>query len=109
LIGVRVLRLIKKWLKCPWSCAGRATPRQRCAALHCLREIMGKLKLTVNEDKTRICSVPEGEFDFLGYFFGRRYSPMTGRARLAVIEELRARLQHAGKRNICISDQRHLT
>jgi len=30
------------------------------AALHRLREIMGKLKLTVNEDKTRICKVPEG-------------------------------------------------
>ena len=30
----------------------------------------GKLKLTVNEDKTRICRVPEGEFDFLGFTFG---------------------------------------
>ena len=29
-------------------------------ALHHLRGIMGKLKLTVNEDKTRICKVPEG-------------------------------------------------
>ena len=37
------------------------------AALHRLREIMGKLKLTVNEDKTQICTVPEGEFDFLGF------------------------------------------
>src|SRR6202048_3446555 len=37
------------------------------AALHHLRLIMGKLKLTVNEDKTRICAVPEGEFDFLGF------------------------------------------
>src|SRR4029077_17042707 len=27
------------------------------AALHRLREIMGKLKLTVNEDKTQICKV----------------------------------------------------
>ena len=35
-------------------------------ALQRLREIMGKLKLTVNEEKTRICTVPEGEFDFLG-------------------------------------------
>ena len=51
-------------------------------ALHYLREIMGKLKLTVNEEKTRICKVPEGEFDFLGYTFGRMYSPTTGRARL---------------------------
>src|SRR6266481_3522535 len=40
-------------------------------ALQRLREIMGKLKLTVNEEKTRICKVPEGEFDFLGYTFGR--------------------------------------
>jgi hypothetical protein len=52
------------------------------AALHHLREIMGKLKLTVNEDKTRICKIPEGEFDFLGYTFGRMYSPRTGQARL---------------------------
>jgi len=25
-----------------------------------------KLKLTVNEEKTRICKVPEGEFNLLG-------------------------------------------
>ena len=43
---------------------------------------MGKLKLTVNEDKTQICRVPKGEFDFLGYTFGRLYSPRTGQARL---------------------------
>jgi len=53
-------------------------------ALHHLREIMGKLKLTVNEEKTRICKVPEGEFDFLGFTFGRMYSQRTGRARLAL-------------------------
>ena len=51
-------------------------------ALHHLRKITGKLKLTVNEEKTRICKVPEGEFDFLGYTFGRLYSPTTGKARL---------------------------
>jgi group II intron reverse transcriptase/maturase len=54
------------------------------AALHHLRAIMGKLKLTVNEDKTRICRVPDGEFDFLGFTFGRMYSPRTGQARLAL-------------------------
>ena len=36
-------------------------------ALQHLREIMARLKLTVNEEKTRICRVPESEFDFLGY------------------------------------------
>ncbi len=54
------------------------------AALHGLRKIMGKLKLTVNEEKTRICRVPDGEFDFLGFTFGRMYSPRTGQARLAL-------------------------
>ena len=58
---------------------------RRCKAeeaLQRLREIMGKLKLTVNEEKTRICRVPEGEFDFLGYTFGRMFSERTGQARL---------------------------
>jgi RNA-directed DNA polymerase len=39
-------------------------------ALQRPHEIMGKLKLTVNEEKTRICKVLEGEFDFVGYTFG---------------------------------------
>jgi group II intron reverse transcriptase/maturase len=52
-------------------------------ALQWMRVIMGKLKLTVNEEKTRICKVPKGEFDFLGYTFGRRYSAQTGMARTA--------------------------
>src|ERR1700745_2719167 len=51
-------------------------------ALRRLREIMSKLKLTVNEEKTRICKGPEEEFDFLGYTFGRMYSARTGQAYL---------------------------
>jgi RNA-directed DNA polymerase len=51
-------------------------------ALSRLREIMGRLKLTLNEEKTRICTVPGGEFDFLGYTFGRMYSARTGKAYL---------------------------
>ena len=53
-------------------------------ALQRMREIMGKLKLTVNEEKTRICKVPESEFDFLGFTFGRRYSAVTGKAGIAL-------------------------
>ena len=51
-------------------------------ALQRLHEIMGKLKLTVNEEKTRTCKVPEGQFDFLGFTFGRMYSAKTGKAYL---------------------------
>ncbi len=51
-------------------------------ALQRMREIMRQLKLTVNEEKTRISKIPEGEFDFLGYTFGRMYSARTGKARL---------------------------
>ena len=75
-------------------------------ALHRLREIMGQLKLTVDEEKTRICKVPEGEFDFLGYTFGRMYSARTGQARLAqrpskksirrVVEKVHALTARAG-------------
>jgi len=53
-------------------------------ALAGLRALMGKLKLQVNEEKTRICKVPEGEFDFLGYTFGRMYSKTTGKAYLGM-------------------------
>ncbi len=51
-------------------------------ALQQLRKITGKLKLKVNEEKTRIFKVPEGEFDFLGFSFGRMYSARTGQAYL---------------------------
>ncbi len=54
------------------------------AALAAMRELMGKLKLTVNEEKTRICRVPDGSFDFLGYTFGRLYKPTTGKAYLGM-------------------------
>ena len=49
-----------------------------------MRRIMAKLKLTVNEDKTRTCRIPAEKFDFLGYTFGRLYSPKTGKARLGM-------------------------
>ena len=53
-------------------------------ALVRMRALMGRLKLTVNEEKTRICTVPEGTFDFLGYTFGRMYQRTTGRAYLGM-------------------------
>jgi len=44
--------------------------------------MMRKLRLTVNEAKTGVRKLPEEQFDFLGYTFGRCYSPQTGRAYL---------------------------
>ena len=49
-------------------------------ALATMRNMMSKLKLTVNDTKTRVCKLPEEKFDFLGYTFGRCYSAKTGRA-----------------------------
>jgi RNA-directed DNA polymerase len=49
-------------------------------ALALMRTMMTKLKLTVNEEKTRTCRAPEETFDFLGYTFGKQYSAKTGKA-----------------------------
>jgi RNA-directed DNA polymerase len=47
-----------------------------------MQKIMGVLKLTVNEKKTKTCQLPEESFDFLGYTIGRCYSTRTGRVYL---------------------------
>jgi RNA-directed DNA polymerase len=54
-------------------------------ALAAMREMMSKLKLTVNEGKTRVCRLPEEKFDFLGYTFGRCYSMKRGRVYLGTV------------------------
>ena len=51
-------------------------------AMNVMRNMMSKLKLTVNEAKTRRCRVWHESFDFLGYTIGKCYSPVTGRAYL---------------------------
>jgi len=51
-------------------------------ALAAMRSMMSKLKLTVNERKTRRSTLPEDTFTFLGYTFGRHYSPRTGQSYL---------------------------
>ena len=55
-----------------------------------MRELMGRLKLTLNEHKTRVCHLPEETFDFLGYTIGRCYSRRTGRAYLGTRPSKRA-------------------
>lgn len=57
----------------------RGTAKKATTAM---RDMMSKLKLTVNETKTHICCLPDEKFDYLGYTFGRYYSPRTGGAYL---------------------------
>src|SRR6266702_1777654 len=42
-------------------------------ALSVMRNMMSKLKLTMNETKTRVCCLPEEKIDYLGYTLGRCY------------------------------------
>jgi RNA-directed DNA polymerase len=74
-------------------------------ALQTMREMMERLKLTVNENKTHLCRVPDASFDFLGYTFGRCYSPKTGRsyigtrpARKSIAKVRRTISEHTSRR-----------
>lgn len=49
-------------------------------AMATMREMMEKLRLTVNEKKTRRATLPEDAFTFLGYTFCRQYSHRKDKA-----------------------------
>jgi group II intron reverse transcriptase/maturase len=57
-------------------------PGRADEAMQRMRQMMEKLRLTLNERKTRRCQLPDETFDFLGYTFGRCYSIRTGRGYL---------------------------
>jgi RNA-directed DNA polymerase len=79
-------------------------------ALDTLRDMMRRLKLTVNENKTRVCKLPQEKFDFLGYTFGRCYSPQTGRAYLGTtpskprVQRVCAAISQLTRRNTILLD-----
>ena len=95
-LGARIVNYADDLVICCKGCNAQE-------ALSALRQMMGKLKLTVNEEKTRTCRIPQETFDFLGYTFGRLYSPKTGRAYIGsrpskksigrVIESIRAQTE----------------
>jgi RNA-directed DNA polymerase len=71
-LGAHIVNYADDFVIC---CRGNAQE-----ALAVMRDMMSKLKLTVNEAKTHVCRMPQDTFDFLGYTFGRLYSPRTGGA-----------------------------
>ena len=54
-------------------------PGNAAEAMAAMRQMMEKLRLTVNEKKTRRCQLPEETFSFLGFTFGPQVSWKTGR------------------------------
>jgi RNA-directed DNA polymerase len=54
-------------------------PGRADQAMQAMRGMMAQLRLTVNEKKTRQCSVPAETFTFLGFTFGPQTSWGTGR------------------------------
>jgi group II intron reverse transcriptase/maturase len=58
-------------------------PGKAAKAMSVMRQMMEELKLTVNEKKTRQCSLPEETFTFFGFTFGRQVSWKTGRSYVA--------------------------
>jgi group II intron reverse transcriptase/maturase len=54
-------------------------PGKAAEAMTAMHDMMRKLKLTVNEKKTRRCTLPGETFTFLGFTFGPQTSWKTGR------------------------------
>jgi RNA-directed DNA polymerase len=79
-------------------------------ALTRMREIMGRLKLTVNDKKTRRATLPEDAFTFLSYTFCRQYSRRTGAAYLSCrpavkkIRKLCGDISELTDRRLCLRD-----
>ena len=72
--GARIVNYADDFVIC---CRDRAAE-----AMAQMRQMMSRLKLTVNEIKTHLRILPDETFDFLGYTFGRWYSPQTGQSYL---------------------------
>jgi RNA-directed DNA polymerase len=79
-------------------------------ALAAMRGMMSRLKLTVNEQKTRRCHLPDETLTFLGYTFGRHYSRQTGgayvgpRPALKKVRKLCREISAVTDRRTCLRD-----
>src|SRR3954462_13759357 len=75
-------------------------------AMRVMRSMMSKLRLTVNEAKTRLCRVPEESVTFLSYTIGVCHSPRTGRSYIGTkpsakaIDSLKAEIHELTERRL---------
>ena len=77
---------------------------RRPGALESLREIMGKLKLTVNEEKTRICKVPPSSVDESSLAMVMESTPRVG-----LSPRFGLSISWSGKRNFVGRDWRAIS
>jgi RNA-directed DNA polymerase len=68
----RIVNYADDFVICCW-------PGKADEAMAAMRQMMEKLRLTVNEKKTRRCRLPDETFTFLGFTFGEQVSWKTGR------------------------------
>ena len=71
-----------------------------------VERMMQKLRLPVNETKTRCLRVPEEAMRFLGYRIGRNYSPRKGRAYLGT-RPSKASVRSRGRKVSELTQARH--
>jgi group II intron reverse transcriptase/maturase len=86
-------------------CRGRADE-----AMAAMRDMMQRLKLTVNEAKTRICKLPADSFDFLGYTIGMYWSwrqqrmVLSTRPSAKAVKRLKAKISEATRKHRTLLD-----
>jgi hypothetical protein len=74
-------------------------------AMAAMRDMMQRLKLTVNEAKTRTCKLPAESFDFLSYTIGRYWSwrqrrmVLSTRPSAKAIQRLKAKISETTNRD----------
>src|SRR5262249_11489886 len=70
------------------------------------QQVMSRIGLTLNEQKTSIRDAWKEEFDFLGYTFGRRYSVWNAKPYMAARPSKKSISESRGKSMICYSRAR---
>jgi RNA-directed DNA polymerase len=80
-------------------------------AMQVMRSMMAKLKLTVNETKTRLCRLPKETFDFLGYTIGpfwsrnKRRMVLGTRPSLKSVKKVKAKISELTGRDHTLLDE----